>query len=70
MTKITTVAPLRSENSDLLMKWKIVGEAKLEHYTDDKHSGTLRVPRTRYQPLLTIIMFAGGVGVLGLSDSA
>ena len=30
----------------------------------------LRVPRTRYQPLLTIIMFAGGVGVLGLSDYA
>ena len=52
------------------MKWKIVGEAKLEHYTDAKHYGTLHVPRTRYQPLLTIIMFAGGVGVLGLSDSA
>ena len=61
MTKITTVALVRSENSDQLMKWKIVGDAKLELYTDAKHSGT------RYQPLLTIIMFSGGVGVLGLS---
>ena len=29
VTKINTVTPLRSENLDILMKWKIVGEIKI-----------------------------------------
>ena len=32
VTKITTMAPLRSENSDVFMKWKIVEEVKLVLY--------------------------------------
>ena len=33
VTKITTVALLRSENSDHIMKWKNVGEVELGPYT-------------------------------------
>ena len=36
--KITTVAPFRSENSDFLMKLKIVGEVKLGSYTEAQTS--------------------------------
>ena len=36
--KITTVAPLRSENSDFLMKFKIVGEVRLGPYTEAETS--------------------------------
>ena len=36
--KITTVAPFRSENSDFLMKLKIVGEVKLGPYTEAETS--------------------------------
>ena len=39
-TKITRVAPLRSENSDFLMKFKIVDEVKLGSYTDTETSYT------------------------------
>ena len=34
--KITTVDPLRSENSDFLMKFKIVGEVELGPYTESE----------------------------------
>ena len=34
----TTVAPLRSENSDFLMKFKIEGEVKLGPYTESETS--------------------------------
>ena len=37
-TKITTMAPLKSENSVFLMKCKIVGEVKLGPYTEAETS--------------------------------
>ena len=41
VTKITTVTPLRRGNSDILMKWKIVGEDKIGSFNDDWRLGTL-----------------------------
>ena len=40
VAKITTMTPLRRENSDILMKWKIVGEVKIGTYAYDWHPGT------------------------------
>ena len=34
------MAPLRSENSDVYMKWKIVGEVKLGPYAKADHRET------------------------------
>ena len=39
--------PLRSENSDVYMKWKIVGEVKLGQYADADCSDPLFIPFTR-----------------------
>ena len=49
VTKITTVTPLRSENSDFCMKWKIVGEVKLEPYAKAGYSETPTPPENIMQ---------------------
>ena len=40
------MTPLRRENSDILMKWKIVGDIKIGPYADEWHpdSDTLIPP--------------------------
>ena len=55
------MATLRSNNLDLYMKWKNVGEVKLGYYADAECSDTPHVPCVRYQLLQTCIMFTGGV---------
>ena len=67
--KITTVAPLRSENSDFLMKFKIVGEVKLGPYTESKTSNTPRIPYTRFPILLTLMTLSRSVGESEVSAS-
>ena len=68
-SKITTVAPLRCENSDFLMKLKIIGEVKLGPYTESETSNTPRIPYTRFPILLTLMTLSRSVDESEVSAS-
>ena len=59
-----------SDNLDFYMKWKNVGEVKLEYYADAEYSDIPRVPCTHYQLLQTCINFIGGVCMSECAASA
>ena len=60
---------LRSENSDFLMIFKIVGEFQLGSYTESETSNTPHIQCTRFPILLTLIILPRSVDESEVSAS-